>query len=140
MAGQSYRVTSTRTLVRAPGARTSAYRPTTIIGEFDPARSVGEETADGATQIRYVGDYIYIPVFGAFRRTHPGALPTSRSWVKLHVPPRSSMVDVDQRGRVRQLDTVESVEATVSKVRMTFGDFGIRVSVSALPADETVSP
>jgi hypothetical protein len=43
----------------------------TIIGEFDPARSLGEETVDGGTQIRYVGSYIYIPVFGAFRRTHP---------------------------------------------------------------------
>jgi len=28
----------------------------------------------------------------------------------------------------------------VTKVQMTFGDFGIRVSVSAPPADQTVSP
>jgi hypothetical protein len=204
MAGQSYRVTSTRTLVRAPGAPTADKRPVTIIGKFDPARSLGEETVDGGTQIRYVGSYIYIPVFGAFRRTHP-------KWVKLHVPPRSSTaltgsdvaslggitgvqpfnpqdllalltpadhvrevgpasgpgwhgsaytftvtvrtpvqphqllslsgtVDVDQQGRVRRLDAVESVEDTVTKVQMTFGDFGIGVSVSAPPAGETVSP
>jgi hypothetical protein len=206
-AGQSYRVTSTRTLMRAPGAPTADKNPVTIIGEFDPARSVGEETA-GGTQIRYVGSYLYIPVFGAFRRAHPSPPP---KWVKLHVPPRSSTevtpgdvislggitgvepfdpqdllallksashvrevgpasgpgwkgsaytfdvtlrtsvqphqvlklsgtVDVDQQGRVRRLDAVESVENTVSKVQMTFGDFGIHVSVSAPPADETVSP
>jgi hypothetical protein len=176
----------------------------TIIGEFDPARRVGEETVDGGTQIRYVGSYIYIPVFGAFRRTPP-------EWVKLHVPSRSSTavtpgdvasvggitgvepfnpqdllallksadrvrevgpasgpgwhgsaytftvtvrtpvqphqalslsgtVDVDQQGRVRRLDAVASVKDTVTKVQMTFGDFGIGVSVSAPPADETVSP
>jgi len=199
MAAQSYRVTSTRTLVRAPGAPTADKNPVTIIGEFDPARSIGEETVGGGAQIRYVGGYIYIPVFGAFRRTHPG-LP--QKWVKLHVPPRSSTtvtpgdvaslggitgvqpfnpqdllallksadhvrevgpasgpgwkgsaysftvtvrtsaqphqvmglhgtVDVDQQGRVRRLDAVESVENT---------NFGIGVSVSAPPADETVSP
>jgi hypothetical protein len=49
-------------------------------------------------------------------------------------------VDVDQQGRVRRLGAVESVEGTVTKVQMTFGDFGIGVSVSAPPADETVSP
>jgi hypothetical protein len=204
MAAQSYRVTSTRTLVRAPGAPTADKNPIKIIGEFDPARSLGEETVDGGTQIRYVGSYIYIPVFGAVRRTHP-------KWVKLHAPPRSSTavtagdvaslggitgvqpfnpqdllallksadhvrevgpasgpgwkgsaysftvtvrtpgqphqvssligtVDVDQQGRVRRLGAVESVENTVTKVQMTFGDFGIAVSVSAPPADETVSP
>jgi hypothetical protein len=204
MAAQSYRVTSTRTLVRVPGAPTADQKPVTIIGEFDPARSLGEETVDGGTQIRYVGSYLYIPVFGAFRRTHPGPPP---KWVKLHVPPRSSTavtpgdvaslggitgvqpfnpqdllvllksadhvrevgpasgpgwkgsaytvrtpgqphqvsslsgtVDVDQQGRVRRLGAVESVEGTVTKVQMTFGDFGIGVSVSAPPAGETVSP
>ena len=208
MAAQSYRVTSTRTLVRAPGAPAADKTPVTIIGEFDPARSVGEETVNGGTQIRYVGNYLYIPVFGAFRRTHSGAL---AKWVKLHVPPRSSTtvtpgdvaslggitgvqpfnpqdllallksadhvreagpasgpgwkgsaysftvtvrtpgqphqvlslsgtVDVDQQGRVRRLDAVESVENTVTKVQMTFGDFGVHVSVSAPPTAETVSP
>jgi hypothetical protein len=41
-----------------------------------------------------------------------------------------------------RLDTPATRTPTcaASKVRMTFGDFGIRVSVSALPADETVSP
>ena len=52
----------------------------------------------------------------------------------------SGTVDIDRQGRVRRLDVVESVENTVTKVQMTFGDFGIHVSVSAPPADETVSP
>jgi hypothetical protein len=52
----------------------------------------------------------------------------------------SGTVDIDRQGRVRRLDVVESVENTVTKVQMTFGDFGIGVSVSAPPADETVSP
>jgi hypothetical protein len=52
----------------------------------------------------------------------------------------SGTVDVDQQGRVRRLDAVESVENTVTKVQMTFGDFGVHVSVSPPPADETVSP
>jgi hypothetical protein len=35
---------------------------------------------------------------------------------------------------------VASVKDTVTKVQMTFGGFGIGVSVSAPPAGETVSP
>ena len=52
----------------------------------------------------------------------------------------SGTVDIDRQGRVRRLDVVGSVENTVTKVQMTFGDFGIGVSVSAPPAGETVSP
>lgn len=51
-------------------------------------------------------------------------------------------VDVDQQGRVRQLDAVESIAGpapiggTERKVTLTFGDFGLPVSVSAPPASE----
>ncbi len=51
-------------------------------------------------------------------------------------------VDVDQQGRVRQLDAVESITGpapiggTERKVTLTFGDFGLPVSVSAPPASE----
>ena len=49
----------------------------------------------------------------------------------------SGTVDVDQQGRVRQLDATETFNRTVQKVEITFGDFGLPVSVSAPPASET---
>ena len=49
-------------------------------------------------------------------------------------------VDVDQQGRVRQLDATETVGQTVHKTRVTFGDFGLAVSVSPPPASETFTP
>jgi hypothetical protein len=52
----------------------------------------------------------------------------------------SGTVDVDQQGRVRRLDATELAPDeihNVRKVEMTFGDFGVRVSVSAPPASET---
>ncbi len=52
----------------------------------------------------------------------------------------SGTVDVHQQGRVRQLDATEAVGSTVRKVQMTFGDFGLPVSVSAPPASETFAP
>ena len=52
----------------------------------------------------------------------------------------SGTVDVDQQGRVRQLDALESFGRTVRKVEITFGDFGVPVSVSAPPASETFTP
>jgi hypothetical protein len=51
----------------------------------------------------------------------------------------SGRVDVDQQGRVRQLDATQTLGKTVRKAELTFGDFGIPVSVSAPPASETVS-
>jgi hypothetical protein len=51
-------------------------------------------------------------------------------------------VDVDQQGRVRQLGALESITGpapiggTERKVTLTFGDFGLPVSVSAPPASE----
>jgi hypothetical protein len=49
-------------------------------------------------------------------------------------------VDVDQQGRVRQLDATETVGRTVHKTRVRFGDFGLTVSVSPPPASETFTP
>lgn len=52
----------------------------------------------------------------------------------------SGTVDVDRQGRVRQLDATEAIGNTVRKAQMTFGDFGLPVSVSAPPASETFAP
>jgi hypothetical protein len=49
-------------------------------------------------------------------------------------------VDVDQQGRVRELDATETVGRTVHKTRVTFGDFGLTVSVSSPPASEVFTP
>lgn len=50
-------------------------------------------------------------------------------------------VDVDQQGRVRRYDALEtSFAQTVQKVEITFGDFGPPVSVSTPPASETYTP
>ena len=46
-------------------------------------------------------------------------------------------VDIDQQGRVRRLDAVESFNGTVRQVEITFGDFGLPVPVSAPPASQT---
>jgi hypothetical protein len=52
----------------------------------------------------------------------------------------SGTVDVDQQGRVRQLDGLASFASTVSKIEITFGDFGLPVSVSPPPASKTFIP
>ena len=52
----------------------------------------------------------------------------------------SGTVDVDQQGRVRQLDATQSIGPMKRTVEMTFGDFGIPVSVSAPPTSQTFTP
>jgi hypothetical protein len=52
----------------------------------------------------------------------------------------SGTVDVDGQGRVRQLDVVDSAGQAQRDVAITFGDFGLPVSVSAPPASETFIP
>ena len=52
----------------------------------------------------------------------------------------SGTVDVDQQGRVRQLDVLDSFGQTERNVEIAFGDFGLPVSVSAPPASETFTP
>ena len=49
-------------------------------------------------------------------------------------------VDVDKQGRVRRLDATETTGRTVRKTQVTFGDFGLAVSVSPPPASETFTP
>jgi len=49
-------------------------------------------------------------------------------------------VDVDQQGRVRELDGRDSFGGTVSQVEITFGDFGLPVSVGPPPASQTWVP
>jgi hypothetical protein len=49
-------------------------------------------------------------------------------------------VDVDQQGRVRRLDGRDSFGGTVSQVEVTFGNFGLPVSVSPPPAGQTWVP
>ncbi len=59
----------------------------------------------------------------------------------LHITLSSTgTVAVDQQGRVRQLDATQTLGQTKRTVRVTFGDFGLAVSVSPPPADQTVVP
>ena len=92
---------------------------------------------ESATQVREVG-----PASGSgwtgsqYTFTVGATLPGP-----LHSPVSiTGTVDVDQQGRVRQLDAVESIMGTVQNVAITFGDFGLPVSVSAPPADQTFTP
>lgn len=90
-----------------------------------------------ATQVREVG-----PVSG------PGWTGTEYSFRAaatlngtLRIPVSSTgTVDVDQQGLVRRLDTRESFEGTVRHITITFGDFGLPVTVSPPPASETWTP
>jgi hypothetical protein len=52
----------------------------------------------------------------------------------------SGTVDVDQQGQVRQLDALDTFMTTVTKVQVTFGGFGLPVSVSPPPASQTWTP
>jgi hypothetical protein len=52
----------------------------------------------------------------------------------------SGTIDVDQQGWVRQLDALDTFMNTVSQVKISFGDFGLPVSVSPPPASETYIP
>ena len=217
-AGQSYRISSSSTLVSTPGAGSAGQPLLTASGAFDPSRGVGEVTSAGGFDVRYLGDWMYLPLVSAFRAaydtTHTVPVPAGKSWLRLRVsPPGSSpaaatvfqltglgstevnldqlnpqdllallesatgvrqvgpasgpgwtgtayafsaslrlhgtlhlllstsgTVDVDEQGRVRQLDATETTGKTVEKVQMTFADFGVRVSVSAPPASLTFTP
>jgi hypothetical protein len=212
-AAQSYQVSVTSTLVKAPGPGGGSKPPETISGEFDPAAGVGEDTNSQGFQVLYVGDYVYLPVTDALRTAYDSVLhtpiPAGKSWLRIPKPPQSGVdatateltllgspvmgldpvdpqdllsllksatqvrevgpasgsgwtgsqytftvnvtlpgplhtpvsisgtVDVDQQGRVRQLDAVESIMGTERDVAITFGNFGVHVSVSAPPASQT---
>lgn len=211
---QSYRISSTTTIVKVPGSAAGPQTPVTISGEFDPALRIGEETTSQGLHIRYVGDYLYLPLLNAFREAYEyvrkAPIPADKTWLRIRVPPQGGdimvqitllgvstagvgqlnpqnllaqlrsasqvrqlgpasgpgwtgleytftsttslgnplgivlsargTVAVDQQGRVRRLDAIESIGKTVMKVDMTFGDFGVPVSVSAPPASETFTP
>jgi hypothetical protein len=49
-------------------------------------------------------------------------------------------VDIDQEGRVRRWEAVESAGKTAVRVDVTFGDFGVHVLVAAPPASQTFRP
>ncbi len=52
----------------------------------------------------------------------------------------SGTVDVDQQGRVRQVNALESFAGAKREIKITFGDFGLPVSVSTPPASQTFTP
>ena len=54
--------------------------------------------------------------------------------------PGAGTVDVDQQGRVRRLHATETFAGTVLNVEITFGDFGLPVSVRPPPASQTWVP
>jgi hypothetical protein len=106
-----------------------------FLGSVDPQDLLA--LLQSATDVRETG-----PASG------PGWTGTAYSFTvatKLNGPVRTPVslrgtVDVDQQGRVRQLDGQASFATTVSQVEITFGDFGLPVSVSPPPANQTWVP
>lgn len=106
-----------------------------LLGQVDPQDLLA--LLQSATRVREVG-----PASGA---GWTGSAYTFTAVTKLtgtlHTAVSTSgTVDVDQQGRVRELDAVESFGQTVRKVEISFGNFGLPVSVSAPPANETFTP
>ena len=105
------------------------------LGQIEPQDLLA--LLQSATGVRQVG-----PASG------PGWTGTAYSFAiaaKLHGPLHTPVglrgtVDVDQQGRVRELDGQASFASTVSQIKITFGDFGLPVSVSPPPAGETWTP
>ena len=59
----------------------------------------------------------------------------------LHITLSSTgTVDVDQQGRVREMDATQTFGKNTRKVQVTFGDFGLAVPVSPPPASQTYTP
>jgi hypothetical protein len=125
----------------APGAGVTAAGLATL-GDFPSQLAVADpqdllSLLQSATAVREVG-----PASG------PGWTGTAYAFsiaTKLSGPWPSTVsitgtVDVDQQGRVRQLDAQETFRSTVQKVEITFGDFGVPVSVSPPPASQTYIP
>jgi hypothetical protein len=106
-----------------------------LLGQVDPQDLLA--LLQSATQVRELG-----PAAGpGWTGSAYAFTVTTRLSGPLHTTVSSSgTVDVDQQGRVRQLDAVESFGATERKVEITFGSFGLPVSVTAPPASETFIP
>ena len=106
-----------------------------LLGQFDPQDLLG--LLKSATQVREVGPASG-PGWTGTAYAYSAATRLSGGPLQLSVS-SSGTVDVDQQGRVRRLDALESFDGTVRKVDITFGDFGLPVSVSAPPASEVWS-
>jgi hypothetical protein len=91
-AAQSYQVSSTSSLVKAPGL--GSPQPTvTVTGEFDPSRDAGEWTTSRGVQIRNVGGYVYVTMTTAIRTTFARVsgvpIPAGKSWLRIPMPAQS---------------------------------------------------
>jgi len=106
-----------------------------FLGEVDPQDLLA--LLQSATQVREVG-----PASGPgwTGSAYTFTIATTLNGLLHTAVSLSGTVDVDQQGRVRQLDGLDSFRGTVSQVEITFGDFGLPVSVSAPPASETWIP
>jgi len=94
-----------------------------VLGSASQVREVGPASGPGWTGTAYT--------FTA-TMTLPGSPPL--------ILRTSGTVDVDRQGRVRQLDVTQTIGSMKRTVKVTFGDFGIPVGVSAPPAGQTFTP
>ena len=106
-----------------------------FLGSVDPQDLLA--LLQSATDVREVGP--------ASEPGWPGTAYSFTVATKLNGPGHTPVglrgtVDVDQQGRVRQLDGQASFATTVSQIKITFGDFGLPVSVSPPPASQTWVP
>jgi hypothetical protein len=129
--------------LRAPRPQLSGVGATTVelttlgsiamgVDQVDPQNLLS--LLESATQVREVGpasgtDWTGSQYAFTASMSLPGPVHTGVSM--------TGTVGVDQQGRVRQFDAVESLAGAELKVAITFGDFGLPVSVSAPPASET---
>jgi len=129
--------------LRAPAPRLSADASVEVtllradllgIGQFSPQDLLA--LLESASQVREVGSASGPGWTGS---AYTFTAPTTLGGPLRIVVSTSGTVDVDQQGRVRQLDATETLGKTVRKAEMTFRDFGVPVSVSAPPASEAVS-
>jgi hypothetical protein len=70
------------TIDTVPQANGAAAQSARVSGTFDPAQRVGEETIGTGAQIRFIGQYVYLPA----RPVRGPALPGDKSWVRAPSP------------------------------------------------------
>ena len=107
-----------------------------LLGQVDPQDLLA--LLKSATQVREVGPASG-PGWAGTAYAYSAATRLSGGPLRLSVS-SSGTVDFDQQGRVRQLDATQSIGPMKRTVEMTFGDFGIPVSVSAPPTSQTFTP
>jgi hypothetical protein len=93
-AGLSYDFSAT--IDRVPQANGAAAQLARVSGAFDPAQRVGEETIGPSAQIRFIGQYVYLPA----RPVSRPALPGDKSWVRAPSPQLWVPVTADQGLRI----------------------------------------